>query len=188
MGQIGKWAGKVFKNYRLEDLGEVYGAIDPYCLRYGLDFGYFPDPCAFVEAGLDGGNIYVFRERVVDEADNDQLAEIIRPVAGERVVWCDSASPDRIATLRKLGVNARSVGKKRVEYSVLWLNKHPIIIDDACRQSYGEIDNYARKADRNGDPLPVFQDGGDHCIDALRYALCTDMNSSGEIKGLHLDI
>jgi len=186
MGLIGKWAGKVFTNYRQSDLGDIYQNVDRGLLRYGLDFGYYPDPCAFLVTAQVGKTIYVFKEIVVDEIVNDDLAELVRPWSAERTVWCDSASPDRIRALRKFGVNARGTGKKDRSYSISWLRQREIVIDNECKQAYREIDSFSRKTDRNGEVLPIFQDGNDHCVDALRYSFKPDMSEDGEIKSLHL--
>jgi phage terminase large subunit len=188
MGQIGRWEGKVFPRLRVADLGEIYKTIDRSDIRYGLDFGYYPDPCAFLVTARVRQTIYIFKEIVANEILNEDLATLIRPWSEDRAVWCDSASPDRITSLKKLGINARSVGSKDRNYSIAWLRHCDIVIDDACKQTFKELDNYSRKTDKSGEVLPVFQDGNDHCVDALRYSFKPDMKSDGEIKSLHLAI
>ena len=188
MGLVGVWKGKVFEKHRTDDLEEIFKNTDPSALRFGLDFGYKPDPCAFVMAAKIGTTICVFKEIVVDETTNDDLAEIIKLWCKDHIVWCDSASPDRIRSLVKCGINARGVGRKNREYSTLWLKAHEIVMDNDCKCTQKEVDEYSLKVDKNGEVLTVFQDKNDHCIDALRYAFTPDYQNVGEAKNIHLAI
>ena len=184
-GQIGQYEGLVFRNVKKTDLRDVFPTIDR--IYYGLDFGYSPDPAAFLITGYHNGKVYIFKEIVANDLDNEQLAALVKPWSGQNVVWCDSAEPKSIVELKKYGVNARSVGRKDRQYEINWLKSKEIIIDSSCVTTIDEMEDFCRKKDRQGQFLPIFEDSmPDHCIDSLRYSLCVLMNNKAVGKSLHI--
>lgn len=189
LGQIGKYDGLVFTNWECQDLTTVWENSQYDELFFGLDFGYNPDPNAFLVVALKGDTIYVFKEIVVNDIVNSEMAKLILPWCGHSPVFCDSASPLNIRELQEAGVNALKCGptpKKDRDFSINWLRVKKIIIDKRCTSVKNELEKFARKKDTNGNFLPVFDDRTpDHCISALRYAF-SYMMSINKLKSINL--
>lgn len=186
LGQIGQHDAIVFKNWRVEDLSKKYEEIEE--LNFGLDFGFHPDPAAFVITGREGRTIYIFKSIALSNATNEQLAEVIKPWCNDSPVWCDSAEPKSIMELRGHGINAFGCGPKHRDYSIRWLSSHEIVIDDKATGAKKEIEEFSRLRDKSTDEvLPAFQKGGDHFIDASRYSFKVDIMQGGQsVKNLHI--
>lgn len=169
LGLIGQYEGLVFKNTRVEELNiNDYGQ-----LYYGLDFGYFPDPFAFIISAKVGNTIFVLKEICVNGLENSEIAELIKPYCNNNPVFCDSAEPKSIKELKTYGIRGAKGVKKGADskrYRINWLKGFEIVIDKSCTNLMKELESYSRMKDKNGEILPLFQDGNDHLIDALTYA------------------
>ena len=185
LGLVGQHEAIVFRNWKVQDLSEIYKKADR--INYGLDFGYWPDPAAFVVTAKIDKKIYIFKTLGMNEGTNEQLAQLIQPWCGGSVVWCDSATPKDVKELQGYGINAKGVGKKDRDFSIKWLAGHEIIIDPDCVHLIEEFEDFSRVKDKKtGEILPVFQDKNDHWIDALRYAYKVEMMGCAGVKHLHI--
>jgi phage terminase large subunit len=142
-------------------------------MRYGLDFGFGVDPAAFNATLYDKGKrtLYILAEFQGRELSNENLAQIMRPIVGDGVVYCDSAEPKSIKELRSFGIHATPAkkGKGSIEHGIKWLQAQTIIIDESCVNTANEFSLYSWKKDKYGEPLPVPEDTNNHHIDELRY-------------------
>lgn len=174
---LGKWGilgNLIFTNWVVEDLSKKTKTWAKY--HNGLDFGFYPDPAAFVRVGHDRARkeVYIFSEIGGTHWTNDILAEELKPIVGKEIVTCDSAEPKSIQELNNYGINAVPAvkGPGSVEFGIKWLQRHKIIIDKSCTQTINEIRKFKYMEDRNGNVLPKPVDRDNHfCSDALRYAL-----------------
>ena len=89
-------------------------------------------------------------------------------------MFCDSAEPDRIITLRRAGFRAVGCvkGKGSVQAQIDWLKQRKIYIDSSCINTKKEIDQYRwRKCPTTGEyidePVNIFDDA----MAALRYGV-----------------
>jgi len=144
-------------------------------VRNGLDFGYSADPNAFTRSHYDPVNkrIYVFSGWHQNKMTNPMIAGRIKPEIGPEAMFCDSAEPKSIQELRDHGIDARAVkkGKDSLLYSIKWLQKHEIIVDEKLQGLVNELTTWQWKKDKNGVSLPIPVDKDDHYIASLRYAL-----------------
>lgn len=194
VGQMGWWATSsdiVFKqgvHWFVEDLSN-HEALNP---KHGLDFGYDPDPFAYVKLDYDKKRKIIYVLKAIDDTkeQNPAIAEAVYPYAKREPVNCDSAEKKSIEELRSRSVcgefalNAKAVRKtsgyinKRrlnyIEFKIQWLKQHKIIVDKRLKGVMAEFDNYARKRDRNGNLTNTYT-GADHYIDAISYALNDEM-------------
>ena len=173
LGNWGVLGDVIFKNWQVQDLTEMIPVFDN--LRHGQDFGYSNDPAAYVKTHYDSkrDTIYVFDERYMLEASDDDLAGEIKPLLGTDYLWCDSEDPKTIAALKSRSMKARGVkkGAGSVNYGIKWLKSKKIIIHTACNQFRNEIEQYHwKKNKQTGEVLNVPAKGSDHGVDALRYA------------------
>jgi phage terminase large subunit len=149
----------------------------PFSTRYfyGLDFG-FKNPTALVKCLMQDKAAYV--EEVLYESAltvDDLVARMGQLGISKRDnLWCDSAEPKTIESLRRAGYNAKPAIKK-VEEGIRKVQSMPLFITENSTNMIKEIRNYKWKTVKNTDgqvpdkeqPVKLF----DHCMDAKRMAL-----------------
>ena len=180
--------GEVFRNLVLRAIDEKeIAALER--TYHGVDFGYHPDPWAYVGCKYDAARqrLYVFREAVAFRCSNGATGEMLGNMEigeGERVV-CDSAEPKSIADYRGMGIRAVGAhkGPGSLAYGMKWLaGLSEIVIDPKrCPEAAREFRDYAYEGAGGGYP-----DSGNHCIDAVRYAVSPIFlrNGTGEDSAL----
>ena len=173
---LGKWGvlgHLIYTNWMTKDLAEMRKTFHQF--YNGLDFGFFPDPAAFIRVAISRAKkeVYIFDERKGTHLTNDVLAGLIKPIVGREVVTCDSAEPKSIQELNNFNINAipAAKGPDSLEFGIKWLQRMKIIVDVNCAETVGELRKYKYREDRNGNVLPQPVDKDNHLMDALRYAL-----------------
>ncbi|MEA5060666.1 MAG: PBSX family phage terminase large subunit, partial [Candidatus Pelethousia sp.] len=176
---LGKWGvlGKlIFTNWTTKDLSAM--AAQEAKPRNGLDFGFWPDPNAYVRAGYNRGKgeVYIYRTAGGNHQDNAALAGVLRPIVAREVVRCDNDLLN-IHELNNFGIRAipANKGPGSVAFGIKWLQRQKIFVDPSCVDIILELQKYKYKEDRNGNILPEPVDRDNHWIDGLRYALEDDM-------------
>ena len=147
------------------------------------------DPFAVVKAALDLSRreIYICEEIYQKDLTNDNAIPLVKALVGSSVVWCDSAEPKSITEFRSKGINARAVkkGAGSIEQGINFIKRFKVYIHPRCVNTLAEFNAYRYKEDRKtGDVLPEVVDKDNHIIDALRYALESDMAMKGTIKDM----
>lgn len=179
LGNWGVLGAVIFKNWRVEDLSEIRNTFDR--IRHGLDFGFANDPNALINMHYDKSRkrLFLFGEEYVSDMTNDEIAEMVKPHVGSRVVTCDSSEPKTIKELKLRKINA--IGAKKgpgsVEAGIRFLQGLEIIICTSCPNAKAEFSKYKWREDKNGNVLPVPVDKDNHLIDAIRYALEDEMGT-----------
>lgn len=178
-GNWGILGDVIFKNWHTEDLA-AYKDVSTK-LYYGLDFGFSQDPAAVIKVRYesDRKRIYILDEVYERGMINAILAEKVLPFAGRAPVTCDCAEAKSITELRGYGVNAIASrkGADSVIHGIQWLQGHEIIVDVRCQNMVNELTLYQWRKDKDGNSLNVPQDKNNHLIDALRYALESEMDN-----------
>ena len=197
LGNQGSLGETVFiqgEHWRTDDFDELRakGELPEFWnIRQGVDFGW-TNPCAYIKLHLDTQNkrIYVFDEFYIRHATTDAFGKIIKPKCAGRVVYCDSAEPDRINTLKRYGIAAdkckkgKAKGNKQaVTRRIDWLHEYEIIIDYRCTNLIEEMRLYRWETDSAGNKLEVPVKENDHGIDAMCYALGHDIFGGGTLTG-----
>jgi len=177
LGNWGVLGNLIFTNWETRDLSELRKTWAKY--HNGLDFGFFPDPAAFIRCGFDRAKneVYVFHTDGGQNMLNDDIAEMLKPVIRRELITCDSAEPKSIQELNNFGVQAipAQKGPGSVEFGIKWLQRMKVIVDPRCIELISELQKYKYQEDRNGKVLPKPVDRDNHWIDALRYALEAEM-------------
>lgn len=163
-----------------------YNAFDN--IRQAVDFGYGPDPLAFVRWHYDKKKnmIYAMNEIYGHKISNSSLAkQIIANEFHRQRVIADSAEPKSIDELKEYGI--RMIGAKKgadsVQYGEEWLDDLEAIVIDPKRTPNiaREFESADYATDKNGDPLPRLEDKDNHTIDGTRYAFEDDMQSKKKL-------
>ncbi len=142
----------------------------------GTDWGWFPDPYAFVRLYYDADKetIYFIDEIYENKKSNEWTAgEIKRRGYDDYEITCDSAEPKSVTDYRDYGLAARGAikGPGSIEYSMKWWQKRKLVMDpartpNACKEFKG----YEYERDKDGNIITGYPDHDNHLIDASRYA------------------
>lgn len=156
-------------------------------IRQAVDFGYGPDPLAFVRWHYDKkrNGIYAIDEFYGQKISNRELAKWIKSKGYDsQDIAADSAEPKSIDELRMEHGIRRIKGAKKgpdsVQYGEEWLDDLDFICIDPLRTPNiaKEFENIDYQTDRDGNPKPRLEDKDNHTIDSTRYAFERDMKKS----------
>jgi len=151
----------------------------------GQDWGFYPDPLAFVRVAYDRTRetIYILDELYEKRWSNKQSADWIKDKGyTDYEIICDSAEPKSVNDYRDFGLPARAAikGPGSVQYGMKWMQTRKIVIDkERTPNAYKEFKEYEFEVDRNGNVISAYPDENNHTIDAVRYALERYSNQRG---------
>lgn len=172
LGQIGSLEGNVYSGWEETTAEEItkFGKL----VRYGLDFGFSNDESALVSIyemadGKLGIIERLYKRGILGSQYKAELEEV--GVDPSVLIVADAARPEIIAEIKNAGF--RIVGADKNAGSVLRG------IDRVSQRQilyYGqnlkrEYLSYAWRKKRGGEILDEPEDGNDHLMDALRYAV-----------------
>lgn len=180
LGEWGSIGNIIYSNWEKQDLSNIKDTFDN--LYNGLDFGFADDPTAFVRVHLDKKRktIFVFDEFALRGLFIDDIANELHERIGNEYITCDSAEPRSISDLKRNGIRALSAkkGPGSIEHGIKWLQGHKIIVDESCTEIIKELSTYKYKEDKDGNVIAKPVDENNHILDALRYALESEMTQS----------
>ena len=177
LGEVTGCGKEVFTNIRAEK-------IDPSKFErkyHGIDWGWYPDPFAFVTCGYDSARktLYVFDEIKANRTRNEdtfkmlQDRHVMENPETERLT-ADSAEPKSCTDFTVWGIKCLPAikGPNSVAQGIKWLQSLTAIVIDPvkCPNTLKELTEYEYDADKNGDPLPGYPDHDNHFCDAIRYS------------------
>lgn len=168
--------GNVFENLELREItDDEVRTFDR--IYQGEDWGWFPDPFAFIRLHYDRARetIYLIDEIYENKLTNDASGKIIISRGyNDTYVTGDSAEPKSVADHRSMGILAQAAvkGPGSVEYGMKWLQRRKIVIDKRrTPNAYREFVGYEYERNKDGDIISGYPDKDNHLIDATRYAL-----------------
>ena len=174
-GKVTGTGGNVFENLEIRDItDEEVKNFDK--AKQGLDWGYFPDPTAFVKLQYDPAKmiIYIFDEKKRLKTGNEELIDILKEYKHTQTI-ADNAEEKSIAFFRSNGYNIRACvkGPGSVDFGIKWLaSRAKIVIDrKRCPEAAKEFEMYEYMKDKDGNFISGYPDENNHFIDAVRYAL-----------------
>lgn len=173
MGEIGSLEGNVYEGWiPVDDIPQT--AV---LKRYGVDFGFSNDPTAVVAVYEDEDESLYLKTELCD-------IKILTPVLIEKLkklpdalFVCDNARPEIIAEMQTNGLRAIGSNKtagekmngKRYNIELVMRRKiHYLRTDTELEREYL---TYAWRKKRTGEIIDEPQDGNDHIMDALAYAV-----------------
>ena len=171
LGEIGSLEGNVYSGWlSYEDL--------PHGTRlrcYGVDFGFANDETAIVAVYEDEqGELYLdeklYQTKLVSSQIVSACSQIVENT-GDALFVCDSARPEIIEDMKRNGVRAIPCdkGKGSVLKGIDLVSQQKIHYRG--KNIEREYLTYAWKKRRSGEVLDEPQDGNDHALDAIRYAI-----------------
>lgn len=168
--------GNVFENLELREITDDEVATFDHIYQ-GADWGWFPDPFAFIRVHYDRARetVYFIDEIYKNKLSNEESAGIIMERGyNDTFITCDSAEPKSVADYRAMRLPAKEAvkGPGSVEYGMKWLQRRTLVIDrKRTPHAYDEFVNYEYERDKDGEIISGYPDEKNHLIDAARYAL-----------------
>ena len=175
----------IFENITLREItDDEIGKFDYF--YNGVDFGYYPDPFAFVAMSYNEkeARLYIFDELYLLKHGNFEAYNALKKhmeAQGQDIgrdrITADSAEPKSIADFRNFGADMRGAikGRGSLEAGFKWLQSlHEIVIDPArAPHAANEFTLYEYEIDkRTGEIMTGYPQGQpDHALAAVRYAL-----------------
>ncbi len=176
LGEIGSLEGNVYEGWIAED------EIPPEAIlkRYGVDFGY-KDPTTIVAVYEDpDGDIWLKLHLCKSELTTPELIHIAKSLP-EALFVCDNSRPEIIAEMEANGLRAigsdKTPGEKMngKRYNIDLVQRRRVHYLRQDKELEQEYLTYAWRKKRDGRIIDEPEDGNDHIMDAIAYAV-RDMN------------
>lgn len=173
LGQIGSLEGNIYSGWE-ESLSAVNITEHGRLVRYGLDFGFSNDETALVAIYDMGDNrIGVVEKYYKKGLLGSEYVEMLRScdVDPTVLIVADSARPEIIAEIKRAGFRIVGADKNpgSVKRGIDRVDQKQVVY---CGENLKrEYLSYAWRKKRTGEVLDEPQDGNDHLMDALRYAV-----------------
>lgn len=176
LGEIGSLEGNVYEGWIAED------EIPPEAIlkRYGVDFGY-KDPTTIVAVYEDSdGDIWLKLHLCKSELTTPELIHIAKSLP-EALFVCDNSRPEIIAEMQANGIRAigsdKTPGEKMngKRYNIDLVQRRRVHYLRQDKELEQEYLTYAWRKKRDGRIIDEPEDGNDHIMDAIAYAV-RDMN------------
>ena len=178
LGQATGTGSEVFENLDLRAMtDDEISHFDN--ILMGIDWGWFPDPFHWAKMHYDGGRhtLYIVDEYRANKMSNADTWNALKTEKGVRevdLITADSAEEKSVDDYRSYGATCRAAikGPDSRRYSFKWLQSlAAIVIDPArCPRTAEEFSKYEYERTKDGEIVNSYPDGGDHSIDAVRYA------------------
>lgn len=176
LGQIGSLEGNVYSGWEEVNAKEL--RTNGTLIRYGLDFGFSNDQTGLVAIyELEDGRIGIEEKLYKTGLLGSQYPATLQAcnVDPTVLIVADAARPEIIAEIKQAGF--RIVAADKSPGSVLRgidrvSQRQIVYVGENLKREYM---SYAWRAKRSGEIQDEPQDGNDHLMDALRYAI-DDLN------------
>jgi len=179
LGQVGSLEGVCIKEWQ-----EIKLPLEARLLCYGMDFGYSNDPTTLI-ALYKYNDAYIFDEIIYQKKLlNSDTSNLFKAHDINAVVYADSAEPKSIAELRTLGhkVLPCTKGKDSIVYGINLINQNKIYVTSRSKNLIKELQSYTWMKDREGNTINKPIDAFNHCIDAARYAITSQLQTPNKGK------
>ena len=171
LGQIGSLEGNIYSGWRKATDEDYKNAR---LIRYGLDFGFSNDESGLVAIYQTTKDEIIIKELIYKTGIlGSQYGTELKNAGVDPsvVIIADSARPEIIAEIKAQGFQCTGADKNpgSVLRGIDRVKQAAIIYDGKNLER--EYLSYAWRQTRTGETLDVPQDGNDHLMDALRYAI-----------------
>jgi phage terminase large subunit len=178
-GQTGNLEGVCIPQWKQIDLPE-----EARLLCYGMDFGYSNDPTTLI-ALYKYNEAYIFDEIIYKKGlHNSDISNLLKTYEVAEIVYADSAEPKSINEIKRYGHKILPVtkGKDSIVYGIELINQNEVYITSRSLNLINELRNYAWIVDKDGNKVNKPIDAFNHCIDAARYAIMSQLENPNKGK------
>jgi len=173
-GEIGMLEGVIFQNWKTIDSIPDEAKL----LGYGMDFGFTNDPSTLIA-------VYKYNDQLIlDEVIyqkgllNSQIATMIKSVGAKNgPIYADSSEPKSIADIQGYGIGIYPVkkGTNSVREGIQLMQEYTYLVTKKSLHLQEELTKYEWSKKNPSEPIGIFN----HCIDAVRYLVWTQLGSRG---------
>ena len=177
---LGRWGvteGKIFNNYENKKFPFDREKIDITEILAGNDHG-FNHPSTITLSYEHDGDLYTFDEIVAFESTNIEFIDLVKEfnfIDKRQRVCSDPAEPARIKEWQQHGYSflPAKKGKDSVLRTIDHIKSYRKWYIDAerCPRLMQEVDQYAWRVDKDGNPMDEPVNIMDDCIAAIRYSI-----------------
>ena len=172
LGQIGSLEGNIYKGWELSSAESI--AESGKLIRYGLDFGFSNDETALVAVYDMGEKKLGLVEKIYKKGilPSQYCAELERAgIEPSVLIVADGARPEIIAEIKRGGYRciAADKGAGSVLRGIERVSEYQVEYEGKDLER--EYLSYAWRKKKSGESMDEPQDGNDHLMDALRYAI-----------------
>ena len=174
LGQTGSLEGVCIPEWQ-----EINLPTEARLLCYGMDWGYSNDPTSLI-AMYKYNDAYIFDELIYKKGLlNSDISDLLKTNAVKDIVYADSAEPKSIAELNSYGHNVLPVTKGRdsIVYGLNLINQNKVYVTSRSKNLINELQNYIWMVDKQGNKLNKPIDAYNHAIDAMRYAMTSQLEN-----------
>jgi len=175
LGKIGQGLeGLIYRDWKIVDEVPHEARLE----RYGLDFGFYPDPCAIVAIYYYNGGYILDEVNYLLEQSNREIGNTLKNMPKALVV-ADSAEPKSISEIKMFGINIIGCkkGTDSVRNGVKTVQDLEISVTKRSTNLIKEYRNYLFQVNKEGiADMGKPEKGNDHLMDALRYGLTSMIN------------
>ncbi len=178
LGEWGEIGGLILKNWEVKEISQDLDDYDG--ISIGQDFG-FNHANAILLLGWKDGDVYILKEVYVFEKDTTEIIPIAEnaDIPKNKVMWCDSAEPDRIKMWKNAGFIAKPVKKTKrakdktyITGQIDWLKQRNIYVHPSCVNTIKELQQWKwQKDEKTGEYLDIPVAFQDDAMAALRYGV-----------------
>lgn len=166
LNYIGGWLerakGAIFVNW-------IEGEFDESVIKcYGMDYGYYPDPLALIEVGVDKKRRRIYVREKIYATGVDDVGEALEgaKVGYYNMIVADTSEPRTTRRLRKRGFNVVKAVKEKIADDIREINTWVIVVDPESENIKMELNEYKWNDKKASIPIDAFN----HLLDAMRYA------------------
>ena len=178
LGEWGEIGGLILKNWEVKEISQDLEDYDG--ISIGQDFG-FNHANAILLLGWKDGDVYILKEVYVFEKDTTEIIPLAEnaDIPKHKVMWCDSAEPDRIKMWKNAGFIAKPVKKTKrakdktyITGQIDWLKQRNIFVHPSCVNTIKELQQWKwQKDEKTGEYLDIPVAFQDDAMAALRYGV-----------------
>ena len=171
LGQIGSLEGNIYSGWRKATETDY---DDAQIVRYGLDFGFSNDETGMVAIWRKADDSLIVEQKIFKRGIlGSQYGDELRStgIDANVLIVADSARPEIIAEIKAQGFRIVGADKNAgsVKRGIDKVMQKQIVYDGKDLER--EYLSYAWRKKRTGEVIDEPQDGNDHLMDALRYAI-----------------
>jgi len=181
LGEWGKLENLIYRNWDIVDTIPVDGK---YMVLYGVDPGY-NDPSAIIRCKVKEQDVYIEEILYQTYMTNSELIKFMHKAIPKadynRPMYFDAQYPDKIREVRLAGFNVK-MAQKNVEDGIDMLKRMRLHVVKTSTNVINEFRAYSWKMDKHEHILDEPVDFMNHAMDALRYALYSQLRGEGIYK------
>ena len=171
LGPIGSLEGNIYSGWRKATETDY---DDAQIVRYGLDFGFSNDETGMVAIWRKADDSLIVEQKIFKRGIlGSQYGDELRStgIDANVLIVADSARPEIIAEIKAQGFRIVGADKNAgsVKRGIDKVMQKQIVYDGKDLER--EYLSYAWRKKRTGEVIDEPQDGNDHLMDALRYAI-----------------